>query len=374
MLRSVVLIGLMIMGLEASAQVTGHVEDDLGQPMPNAIVAVIGHDRLLDEVATDRTGVFLSDVRLPDVRRLSVHYIGYATSVLDASTLRAEGVRVVMDPLPVRLPGIVAHITRDVCSERDDPRARALWEAAKSRYSDETAWRGGAISGLGQASYVRSDALGSYDPKELIPMTSGWAGAAEGPYPLHLETQIEQPGYAWSRSEDDRKSIATARRHLNWAYPEFERRHAYHFATLTFSERHTLHLIGDSPGGTEIVYCPLPRDGAEMRGRLTIAQDTTFAEARWSIQTDDPFEDASGEIVFADAFDAAGARHLVSARGTFWRHNGRAAPYPDLPRSYTQIVRVAREWVICTDSRAPKDWVDRSRVTSSSLERASCVR
>jgi hypothetical protein len=78
-----------------------------------------------------------------------------------------------------------------------------------------------------------------------------------------------------------------------------------------------------------------------------------FISARWSFLTKDPDEGAGGEVVFGEVRDAAGQRHLVSSRGAYWRYATRDVLYPNIPRSYYQVVRLNTEWIISPDSELP---------------------
>ena len=74
---------------------------------------------------------------------------------------------------------------------------------------------------------------------------------------------------------------------------------------------------------------------------------------RWAARTDDPDEGAGGEVLFSEAYDALGGRHLVAGRGVFWRNDGRKPLYPNIPKDFYQLILVNADWVISTNDIAP---------------------
>jgi hypothetical protein len=331
----------------------GWVETSEGDRLPSALVQVWGTGRLLSEGATDQRGEFNFDVPLTDVRRVSVHFLGYQTVVLAAEAFSTSPVQIRLSILPVALPELKVLVDDDVCDGRDDPVARALWAAARSRYSPETGYRGGAAAVRFSAGSVDAGAVGTWSTTRL---TSGgpevWVGATDSPTPgrfLLFERIVESEGYAW-KPEVPTSGLRT----LHWVYPRLEGRRAYHFGTAVFGALHTFRLIRSGPEGSELAFCPQDTKRPNIRGRLFLAADTTFSGAQWSFRTDSPKEGAGGEVVFARTPDSEGTYHLVSAQGIFWRRDG-DEPRSDLyPPMYVQIVWIADEWWVGLDEQIPE--------------------
>lgn len=351
-MKSFVILTGLLWCAEAAGQVTGAVSDDTGQPLTGAEVILWGDGRLLSRVATDRSGRFQAEVDLSDVRRLSAHFLGYQTKVVPLDAAQATDVTMALTPLPLPLPELTVVVAQDGCSEPDDPRARALWNEARSRYAADTGRRGGLVGGHIEEGDVRSDRLGEVQAGVLVPTMRRWEGGGRPSTSFLwelLEDRVASDGYAW-RPE---RRLELGLRHLNWEYPAFEERHGYHFATPEFGAAHRFQILSEGSAGVELAYCGKDRDRPWLHGSLVIGSDSMFVSARWSVVTEEPNENAGGELIFAEARDANGELHLVSARGIFWRHNGSEAPYPDLPRSYHQIAIVNVEWIISLDSAMP---------------------
>lgn len=340
---------ILCLALDAAAvspQVSGTVRArDVG-PMSAAEVLIWGGGRLFDRLSTDGDGHFSSSVPRDSVRRISIHHIGFLTEIITDPTALSSEISVILDRLPFALPEIEVMVSRDTCSEEPSQRAYNLWSAASSRYASDTGLRGGLAGGHQESGDVRSDRLGEMRAARLIPRMTRWHGASAG---QTLEARVEREGYAWPLAP----GTSLGARHLNWVYPSFEERHAYHFATAAFGENHRFYVMDASEEGTELAFCPLDRERTGLRGRIELSGDSMFISARWSVLTEDPDEGAGGEVVFGEVRDANGQRHLVSSRGTYWRHSGRKVQYPNLPRSYWQIVRINTEWIISLDAEWP---------------------
>jgi hypothetical protein len=198
---------------------------------------------------------------------------------------------------------------------------------------------------------VEPEKVGQVPPSET--MQAGfheWAGATDEPTPgryLLMEKKIEEEGYVQPGSR------ISFRRSENWAYPEFEGKHAYHFVTRLFGELHTFHLVSGGESETEVAFCPVDARPPSIQGRLFIAPDSTLLKAEWVFDTKDPDEEAGGEVAFGITPDPAGDVHLVSALGIFWRKELRGPRYEGIPQPFFQIVRKAISWAISPDDSMP---------------------
>jgi hypothetical protein len=340
----------LVWSADLSAQVAGQVRTDDGSALPGAEVVFWGGGQVLAEDVTDPAGRFEVALEPAEVRRISVHYVGFGTEIVAGEQLSGDPLDIRLSALPISLPEVAVLLTRDICNEPEDPAARALWESARQSYQKDTGVRGGLAWGRGLETDVRGDRLGDYGDSRLVGWGRGWGmwPSGEGRIRPSLEESVVEFGYAW---RPGLSTSGTERRHLNWSYPEFEQRHAYHFVTDTFGARHTFHLLEE--GSSEIAFCPIERSQAWLQGRLSLGADGSFVSLRWAVRTSDPQEGAGGEVLFMDAHDVAGGRHLVSGRGVFWRHDGRKPLYPDVPRDYYQLILVNSGWKISTNEIRP---------------------
>jgi hypothetical protein len=343
----VVLLCVLLDTGAVSSQVSGTVRArDLG-PLPAAEILVWGDRRLLDRLTTDQKGFFHTDVPRPNVRRLSVHHIGFSTEIVSDPKALSSPVVVWLDRLPVPLPEVEVVVSRELCSGDPDPRARDLWSTASRRYAEDTGSRGGLVGGHLERGDVTADRVGEVTAAQLRPRMSRWRGARPG---QTLEDRVARDGYA----VPVQSGMSVGARHLNWIYPLFEERHAYHFSTAAFGENHRFYLVHADETGAELAFCPGSSEGSGLRGRIRLSGDSMFVSARWSVPHLNPDEAAGGEVVFGEVEDSAGQRHLVSLRGSYWRRSGGDVLYPNLPRRYYHVVRLNTEWIISKDF----DWPD----------------
>lgn len=337
---------LLFVAAPASPQVSGTVRAPDLDPVPVAEVLLWGHGRLLDRVLTQGNGRFGSRIPSDSVQRISIHHIGYHTEILSGPTARSPDISVVLEPRPIPLPELEVVVSRDICLQEPSQYGYDIWLAASRRYASDTAFRGGLAAGHQESGDVSVNQLGAVEAANLVPRMSRWRGARPG---QTLEDRVDSEGYAWPLQS----GVSLGARHLNWVYPSFEERHAYHFATAAFGERHRFHVLDTDREDVELVFCPPPGERTGLRGRLQLSGDSMFVAARWSILSEDPVEGAGGEVIFGEVRDATGQRHLVSARGSYWRHSGRGAENPDPPRYYWQVIRINTEWIVSPDSEWP---------------------
>ncbi|SOD03171.1 hypothetical protein SAMN05216486_10854 [bacterium JGI 053] len=244
------------------------------------------------------------------------------------------------------LPGIVARGDREACPGRDDPRARALWEAMRARYDtgldSASAWtRMRASSG-----YVASGSLMRFDtvPSERHDgTTDGWTtgdvirdgqqrglsfyGAPRvgpgrrgmaGRQRAALARTIERIGYgALNRgvSADISQVLAV------WTYPPLDGELAAHFAGDVFGSR-TFFRIDRERGPTTLGFCTAPRFRSQpyLSGSLFLRADSSLERVQWHFHTPDPQEDAGGEVRFELPRAETGRALLPSQGETYRRH------------------------------------------------------
>jgi hypothetical protein len=344
-----ILASMVALGIGAgalSAQVAVQVVDGGGRPVPAVQIDVYGFAELLEVASSDALG--LADVTTPrwdEVRRLSLSHIGFRTLIVQAEDLPSNGV-LRLEPRPIGIEGLSVEAVGSLCPAEDDPVARQIWEEVAARYAQDTGARALSATYLFGAGPVSETALFRIDKARLSPEE-----AAEPASVWRPEEGINAPLEQFARS--DGYSWRPARRRwggrvLNRVYPEFDGRHAYHFATSAFGALHNFVLTREREGEQTLAFCPNGSGrGTTISGSIALKPGHSFVGAEWGFAADDPDEGAGGEVRF-EPYDEGGMRipHLLAAQGIFFRHSGRKSPYPDLPRAYYREVRAEASWVV----------------------------
>jgi hypothetical protein len=331
--------GILLPAL-ARGQVQGRVAGSSGKALDAVTVELWSASQRIAVVRTDPAGAFaFSRDEALNARSLTLTRLGYqGRSVLlrpGASTLS-----LVLEPLPVSLPELTVRQARRICPNREQPQARTLWEAVRSRYSRTTSGRGYEVQHLVAREHVSEDRIGLVDESRVVPTVS-WSGALAQDVNASIAAQgyaVVQPSH-WRLFDDD---------YFSWRYPKLHSATAHHFASDVFGARHDLSVVSSSPGETVLAFCPRNRRQPFMEGTLIVSADSTFAEAAWSFTTPKPKESAGGEVFFAPLPDDLGGPrpHLLAARGVFWRRLGGR----DL---FYQRAEVLLDWSISDDARPP---------------------
>lgn len=310
---------LMAAGLAATlaapsgAQVRGRVVDAAGLPVSGATVALWMDEHPAGSTRTGERGEFaiatpLTHEALIVVRRLGLRTRAVRVPSADAFML----VRMEAEPVSL-LPLTVQAAPRPPCPNREDPRARALWERMRARY-----WRPDADSvfvfGFVESRSGTGRKEDAWDPAAGRP-TSGWTfGSLIVAHP-HL---MRRAGYA-SRADG-----GPGERTASWLYRALDQGAIQDFTGDFFGEAHTLSLVHQGAERTTLAFCPRERLGrtGQILGTLELAPDTTLRLARWTFRTPAPDEDAGGEASY-DPPDAALGRALLTRESIFWRRTNR---------------------------------------------------
>jgi hypothetical protein len=336
--------GLLVLAAAAAAQVGGTVTGPDARPVPDATVELWGTDARLGSTVTDAGGRFRFPAGPSDsAKTVAVRRIGYAP--LTRAVTPPASLEVRLEALAVSLPELRSGTVRRVCPNREDPAARALWEAGRRRYDE--AFRGTAFVGLTWDGTLDPEEVGLVDEARMQRFTS-----VVGGQPVRLERLVERWGYAspkaagwvpWGMSWDD---------FFAWAYPSLHDHDARHFADQVFGRLHTLSVQARGGGETTLAFCPRDRSRPSIEGTLVVGADTAFHSAAWSFRTPKPREDAGGEVVFAPPSSARWP--LLPARGTFWRRLGGSRRYWQRTATYTA-------WIVSPDSTMPPAPMPRPR-------------
>lgn len=302
-----------LVALPAGAQVRGRVVDAGDRPVAGARVELWLSPRPFAPAAgaeTDAQGGFaIGAVAGEGSRMLTVRRMGLQTRTIPLAP-GDTALLVRMTALPVVLqPLAVTAARRPPCPNREDARARALWERMRARY-----WQPGADSvhlfgfvEIRSGTGTRDDA---YDPAAGT-VSAGWTtGALIDADPVWMR----RSGYATSAAG------GAGERTAFWEYRALHTGHLQDFTGEYFGEAHTLSLVPGAAEGRAIAFCPrgrMERTG-QIEGTLELARDTTLRLARWSFRTRPPEEDAGGEASYY-APDPALGNALLTRETLFWR-------------------------------------------------------
>lgn len=301
---------LAVSASPAVAQVRGRVVDAAERPVAGAIVELWMDSRPAGAAETDDGGVFRIEARQAEGgMMLTVRRVGLRTRTIGlafpdtALVVRMEAQPVILQPLAVQAT------PRPPCPNREDPRARALWEAMRGRY-----WQPGedsvfvfafmeSRSGVGKKADAWDAAAGR--------MTTGWiTGALVQAHPEWMA----RSGYATDAAG------GVGERTANWDYRALDSGSLQDFTGEYFGAAHTFSILHASAERTAIAFCPRGRMGrtGQIAGTLQIAADTTLHLARWTFRTPRPDEDAGGEATFYPPDPALG-NALLARASIFWR-------------------------------------------------------
>lgn len=309
MIRPAFVLVLMLMPGPAASQLRGTVTSEDGAPIPEATVELWGDSARLGATMTAFDGRF-SIARSPGARRLTVRRVGFGTVSRPVPPGDAE-FSIALSTQAVLVEGVVAAPGR-LCPGADQPAARALWNAVRSRYPASASGRSAYAVLRRSETDVTRERLGEVDDRTMhYGFTWQHAGVSL------TDAQVDADGYArelpwrtpWTGYTPDNEYFA-------WKYLDLHELRADHFASEVFGRRHQLRVLSSSAGETVLAFCPLRgARGPEVEGTLSVASDSSFASATWRFRTPGPDEQAGGEAVFAAPTGAP----LTAVSSAFWR-------------------------------------------------------
>ena len=336
-----------------AGQIVGVVADTAGRPLDGAVVDLWTGTQRLASTITDEAGRFhFGEAAAQSARGLIVSRLGFERAVVPAAS-GDTAMSLVLRMMPIALPALTAEVVRQACPNREQARARTLWEAVRRRYAQDTWARG--IGAYELTTRERVDASGVGQSTESRMQLRDWlsVGAsrsrqAAGPEGRRkpLQDRIEQNGYA-ERIADGGAGMGSGD-YFSWRYPVLDGSEAFHFVSEQFGSRHSLSVIDSGASGVRIAFCPIERRRPTIEGTLTISEDSALLAARWTFTTPRPQEEAAGEVAFAPYEPLpSGLPHLLAAQGTFWRLvAGR--------ETFQQRSSVYLCWFVSEDQAAPR--------------------
>jgi Carboxypeptidase regulatory-like domain len=293
----------------SSAQVRGMVADTTGVPVAGATVEAWTGLRRTESVRSDTGGRFMfATIEHGESVDLVVHRVGFRRLVKNIAASDTL-VKLRLVPETVSLAGITATAETRGCPNLEEPRARALWEAARAKYAPVS----DTMIFHSLATMYRGDR-----PRESIHDVGrgfrAWLAVSTGIWWVRWRRQIQVGGYAV------RLNNAFNEQYALWQYAPLETDIAHHFTEPLFGELHMLSFAPSSEGEHTIRFCPRSRDRRrpEIEGTLTVGADTTFLDTRWRYTTPRPAEDAGGEVEFLPPRRRTGSL-LLPERSLFWR-------------------------------------------------------
>ena len=343
---------LLVVGVtpDAGAQVAGQVRSPSG-PLPQATVVLWDGTRELARITTDSGGRFrFAGAVAASASGLVVRRLVYAPRTIGVRP-GDEALRLTLAPLTQSLPAAVVTATRRQCPFREDPAARAWWNAVRAGYAVAPP----AVGQLAIMTWRRSDVpateVAEIDEERIGPGAHGVTGRAR----LDYDASVAAHGYADRRAVSQAGTTVLDEAYFAWWYPPLHREMVEEFVGARFGRHHVFRFMpaasgldgsdtGKSPA--RLLFCPRDRAVPALEGAMEIASDSSISQIQWSFVTPKPREDAGGEVVLVPPGPGPG-RRVVPARGAYWR---RLAGRTD---RYFQDVAIYRGWYWGTTDSIP---------------------
>lgn len=304
-----VLAASIFIALPVRAQLRVVVESS-GAPVAEATVELWTSTTRVGRRVADQEGrvAFLAN-EIRSASTLLVRRVGYAPGRMSIDALVPE-IHVELERLAAPLAEVTVKEAEQACPARDDPAARALWDAARRRYLVPDTRR--RVSWFEySAGTVRGVELGMVNRVGLF---RGWRGRANV---VGEDRKIATRGHAWLLVGNHTSEDLGI-----WDYPSLQHFHAEHFAEELFGAKQTLSFLKGPQEltATVLVFCARDRKQSGIDGTLRLGADSSFLDARWRFWN--PARDAEkagGEVVFTPFDIRSATPWLLSAQGLFWR-------------------------------------------------------
>ena len=321
----------------ASAQLTGVVRASGGILLEGVAVEAWSVDRRLSAVLSDSDGSFSFPQNVA-VRTVMLRAGALGFEVLEVPVVTGlSSYDLVLAEAPLVLEGLVVTREEAPCEmRRDDSKARALWENARSRYQ-------GVMDTLGIATYLaEADTIVPIDklgPLQLPTLNLSQRGSSSL-LRFSWTRRIERDGYAFKVRRTD-----GGEPYDSWVYPPLEADFAPHFVDDLFGERHRFIVDDEREDGWSLAYCPEKDDKPGIRGIIDLARDTTFVSVEWIFQTPEPVEHAGGRALFSPLLADSEIAYFLPSEALTWR----AVPEGD----YVQRYQRYEGWLVSPGDSVP---------------------
>lgn len=342
-----------------AGQTHGRVLDEAGNPLISVAVEAWNVSGPVAVAITDAEGKFALDLQDKSASQIIASRLGYSRGhIRNTGADTAVVIRLALLPEEIKPLTVRASRQEVRCPQVEDPRARQLWQAARSRYSNATGERG--LTGEGRFLHqpkAKSE-LGQYDPAWLR-----WRWQAWNAYHLSPFDALEQRTYGL-RIDTDKGQDDFDNETGDWIYPKFHLAAAYHFASDRFGRRHTFYILNINDDSSAVLaYCPLSKNEPEVFGKLAVNSRIEFDWVAWSFITSKPRDEAGGRLEFVAINDPKGGLpHLLPREGIFWRR-------PKGQSTFEQFVYVFDIWLVSPDKCRP----DLTYLGAAERKRGNCT-
>jgi hypothetical protein len=293
----------------AASQILGLVTTRDGRPMEAVAIEAWSTDRRIAATMTDDRGRFFF-----------IESVADQTVILRASALGFEPVRVTVDPgvtryqiqldaQPIALEGLVVSADGDICTRKEDKRARRLWESARAYYH-------GAMDTLGVATYlaeadtvVAREKLGPLQLPELALSQRSSSSLRR----FSWARRIKRNGYAFTVKRTD-----ADRPYDSWVYAPLEADFTSHFVQELFGEKNRFIVLDEADDGWMLRFCAKDDDKPFIEGTIALAADTTLQWVEWAFQTPEPVENAGGRVSFAPVTRGPNQTYPLPSESLVW--------------------------------------------------------
>lgn len=321
---------------ELSAQISGRVLDQGGNPIEGASVEAWGDARRLTTRLTDATGAFtIPAVVAVRTTALYAARIGFRARRVEVEPGTGP-VEIRLDSEAIALPAVDVVTPREFCPRRDESTARELWQALRQRYAQ-------GLDSMGVATYLSTN-------REVVGRDELGISTALGPAEeqrgssfllrVSWDRRIDREGYAYPV----RRPTAGGAQD-SWVYAPLEADLAPHFIGDLFGELHTLSVFSEDETGWRLAFCPRDDDRASIQGTLHVTPDTTLVAAEWLFRTPEPGENAGGRAVFIPGGRKGSNPYLLPSEGVSWR----AAP----EGGFLQVQERYEGWIVAPGDSVP---------------------
>ncbi|GMR14349.1 MAG: hypothetical protein BMS9Abin29_2600 [Gemmatimonadota bacterium] len=321
----------------AAAQILGQVTTRDGRPMEAVAIEAWSTDRRVAATMTDDRGRFFF-----------IEAVASQTTSLRVSALGFEAVRVAVDPgvtryqiqldaQPIALEGLVVSAGGDICTGKEDKRARSLWESARTHYQ-------GAMDTLGIATYlaeadtvVAKEKLGPLQLPELALSQRSSSSLRR----FSWARRVKRNGYAFKVKRTDADHP-----YDSWVYAPLEADFTPHFVQKLFGDENRFIVLDEADDGWMLRFCPKDDDKPFIRGTMALATDTTLQWVEWAFQTPEPLEHAGGRVSFAPVTRGPNQTYPLPLESLVWWQ------MPD--GNYFQRYQRYENWIVAPGDSVPQ--------------------
>ena len=306
----------VLVGGSPADPVSGVVRGETGAPLVAVRVELLQGGRLVASTVTSEDGVFriaLPRTRSGEALGLRAERLGYGTveRELTPGEIGGAPVEIVMEPVPLPLPGFRVEVEAEACPVRNHPGGEALWEAMARLHPD-------GLDTMGAASYTlaRTDTLPAerMAPSPDGPLLAGQRGFS-GRLRTAWERRVDRDGYAFVVRRTDLSGSYDA-----WSYAPLEADFASHFGTPLFARNHRFRSPSPRPdGGWILPFCPADDRRPGVEGTLELSADTLLLRVDWRFRTPEPDEGAGGWTRFPEVAPGEAAPRLLPLEAVVWR-------------------------------------------------------